>query len=400
MIGHTKVSGPLASFADGFRAELDRLGYTRATREFKLAEVAKLSSWLESRGLTASDVCSARLEEFGVELVERSGRGPTLVAMRPLLAWLRDQGVCGDDPARVPGPLDVLMERYRDWLVNDRQLADRTIDRYQRGARRFLESRFGQAEDAAVLEGLSEPEVTRHLLAEVSRGLSPKSLQVVVAELRSLLRFLYLHEMIDAPLGEGVPAVPGWKDTRVPRPMPVGEVEALLASCDRSTPSGIRDLAVLMLLARMGLRGGEVGALGLDDFDWWAGEVVVHGKGGRYDRMPLPADVGDAVGIYLTEVRPRIECRAALLTLVAPPRPLRSTTIGQIVWRQCRIAGIEPVRSHRLRHTLATELLAKGVTLPEIAQTLRQRDLATTAVYAKVDHATLHGLARPWLVVS
>lgn len=400
MIGRTKVSGPLAPLADGFRAELDRLGYTPSSREFKLAEVARLSAWLERRGAGASDVCSARLEQFLADQAARSGRARTLVAMRPLLGWLRDQGLCGDDPAPAPGPLDGLMGRYRDWLVDDRQLASRTIDRYQQGARRFLESRLRRLDaDGSAVEDLSERDVTTYLLAEASRGLSPQSLQVVVAQLRSLLRFLHLHGMITAPLGQGVPAVPGWKDTRVPRPLPAAQVETLLASCDRSTPSGKRDFAILVLLARLGLRASEVARLELDDFDWRAGEIVVHGKGGRCDRMPLPSDVGEAVGCYLLQARPRAGSRAALLTLVAPSRPLRTTAIGQVVWRQCRIAGVEPVRSHRLRHALATGLLAEGVKLPEIAQVLRQRDLATTAVYAKVDYAALRELARPWLVV-
>jgi site-specific recombinase XerD len=319
------------------------------------------------------------------------------------LNWLRERGLCGDDPEPAVGPFDALMDRYRSWLVADRQLAPRTVERYQKAARRFLEDRLGQNRNGAgesVVEGLSEQDVTTFLLAEASRGLAPGSLQGVVADLRSLLRFLYLHGLIAVPLGQGVPPVPGWKDTAVPRSMPAAEVETLLASCDRSTTSGKRDVAILMLLARMGLRAGEVASLELDDFDWRSGELVVHGKGGRRDRMPLPIDVGEAVGSYLLEARPRVEGRAAFLTLVAPPRPLKTTTIGQMVWRQCRIAGIEPVRAHRLRHALATELLAGGVKLPEIAQVLRQRDLATTAVYAKVDYAALRGLVRPWVVVS
>lgn len=401
MVGHTKVSGPLASLADGFRTELNYLGYTPWSREFKLAEMAKLSCWLGSRGLAANDVCSARLEEFLADLAQRAGRAPTLVAMRPLLDWLRERGLCGNDPEPAVGPFDALMDRYRGWLVTDRQLAPRTVERYQKAARRFLEDRVGQnGASESDVEGLAEQDVTGFLLAEAARGLAPGSLQGVVAELRSLLRFLYLHGFIAVPLGQGVPPVPGWKDTTVPRSMSGPEVETLLASCDRCTTSGKRDAAILMLLARMGLRAGEVAGLELDDLDWQSGELVVHGKGGRRDRMPLPTDVGEAVASYLLEARPQVEGRCAFVTLVAPSRPLKTTTISQMVWRQCRIAGIEPVRAHRLRHALATELLAEGVKLSEIAQVLRQRDLATTAVYAKVDYAALRGLARPWVVTS
>ncbi|MGH2394846.1 MAG: hypothetical protein ACRDGH_15390, partial [Candidatus Limnocylindria bacterium] len=232
MIGHTKVSGPLAVLADGFRSELDRLGYTASSREFKLAEMARLSAWLERRGLGARDICSARLEEFLADLAARSRRAPTLVARRPLLAWLRDRGLCGDDPPPAPGPLDELMERYRQWMVTVRQLAPRTIGRYEQGARLFLDGRARRGGGPAGLEGLGEEAVTVFLLGEASRGLSAKSLQGRVAELRSFLRFLYLQAMIATPLGEGVPAVPGWKDTGAPRRLAVTEVQALLDSCD------------------------------------------------------------------------------------------------------------------------------------------------------------------------
>src|SRR6266508_5165686 len=332
MIGHTKVSGPLAVLADGFRTELDRVGYTPSSREFKLAEVARLSAWLERRGLGARDICSARLEEFLGDLAAAgSGRSPTLVAMRPLLGWLRDQGLCGDDPPPAPGRLDELMERYRHWMVTDRQLASRTISRYEQGARLFLDGRAGNGGGPAGVEDLGEEAVTAFLLAEASRGLSAKSLQGRVAELRSLLRFLYLEALIATPLGQGVPPVPGWKDTGVPRRLAVTEVQALLDSCDRATPRGKRDLAILLLLARMGLRASEVAGLGLDDLDWRAGELVVHGKGGRRERMPLPVEVGEAVVTYLLEARPRVEGRTVFLTLVAPPRPLRHTAAGPML---------------------------------------------------------------------
>ena len=398
MIGNKKVPGPLAVLADGFRAELDRLGYTPASREYKLAEVAKLSAWLESRGLGAGDICPARIEEFLSDLAARPGRAPTLVAMRPLLAWLGRLGLVTDDPPAAPGPLDALMARYRRWMVTDRQLAARTIRRYEQGARLFLKSRARQGGGPAGVGSLSEQAVTAFLLAEVSRGLSAKSLQGRVAELRSLLRFLFLQEMITTPLGEGVPPVPGWTDTAVPRRLAATEVQALLDSCDRATASGKRDLAILLLLARMGLRAAEVAGLELDDFDWRAGELAVRGKAGHRDRMPLPAEVGEAVAAYLLKARPGAESRAAFLTLRPPPRPMGHTAVGQIVWRQCRIAGVEPVRAHRLRHALATELLSRGVRLPEIAQVLRQRDLGTTAIYAKVDYPALRELALPWLV--
>ena len=317
MIGHKKVPGPLAVLADGFRAELDRLGYTPSSREFKLAEMAKLSAWLESRGLGAGDICRARIEEFLSDLAARPGRAPTLVAMRPLLAWLGRLGLARDDPSPAPGPLDALMGRYRHWMVTDRQLAARTIRRYEQGARLFLKSQARQGGNPAGVEGLSEQAVTAFLLAEASRGLSAKSLQGRVAELRSLLRFLYLQAMITTPLGEGVPPVPGWKDTAVPRRLAAAEVQALLASCDRATASGKRDLAILLLLARMGLRAGEVAGLELDDFDWRAGELVVRGKGGRRDRTPLPEVISSFQDRHVVDLGGHVEDGVVDVTAVA-----------------------------------------------------------------------------------
>jgi len=167
--------------------------------------------------------------------------------------------------------------------------------------------------------------------------------------------------------------VPGWKDTGVPNPLDAEQVQVLLDSCDRSTNSGKRDLAVLLMLARLGLRAADVAGLGLDDFDWRVGEVIVHGKAGRCDRMPLPAEVGEAVGRYLLEARPRIENRTVFLTLVAPTRPMKTSAIGQVVWRRCQIAGVEPVRAHRLRHALATDLQVSRIASDASFGTSRER---------------------------
>ena len=395
-----KVRGPLAPFAEGFRAELDRLGYTPLSREQKVRQVAGLSRWLESRGLGAGDVGSVRVQEFLTGLGTPSRRSPTVKVMRPLLEWLRAQGVIGADVEAQPERSDDLMDSYHRWMTTDRGLAGRTIGRYEQTARRFLGGRVEAGDGHIDAGGLTGEEVTAFLLAEMSRGLAPGSMQGRVAELRSLLRFLYLEGVTAVPLGETVPPVPGWKDTRVPRRLGAAQVRVLLDSCDRATPTGMRDFAMLLLLSRLGLRAAEVAGLVLEDLDWRAGELVVHGKARRSDRMPLPADVGEALSAYLVEVRPRVDCRTVFVTVAAPPRPLRPTSVSQVVWRQCKRAGLRPVRAHRLRHALATELLDLGATLPEIAQVLRQRDLATTAVYAKADYVALRELALPWPVVT
>jgi len=177
--------------------------------------------------------------------------------------------------------------------------------------------------------------------------------------------------------------------------MPQADIEALLESCDRSTLDGARDRAMLMLLARLGLRSIEIARLELDDLDWRAGDVLVRGKARRNDRLPIPDDVGAALAEYLA-LRGRHESRNVFLTLRAPTRPIRADLVGDVVQRHCRWAGVSHVGPHRLRHTLATRMLAQGAALQDISQVLRHSDLATTAIYAKVDLGRLREVARPW----
>ncbi len=381
--------------------ELERLGYTASSREFKVYEMARLSRWLERAGLVAGDA-GASVEEFLAGWKAGGKRAPTLKALKPLLDWLAGQKVIEvHRPVPPPHrPVDDLMDDYCRWMDGDRALAARTVARYEATARRFLDGRAGREGGATGTEGLGGQAVTGFLLAEVSRGLAPGSIQGRVTELRSLLRFLHQKGLTSAALAESVPPVPGWKDTVVPKRFATTQVKVLLDSCDRTTQTGIRDFAILVVLARLGLRAAEVAGLELEALDWSAGELVVRGKARRSDRLPLPADVGEALSSYLVEARPRVDFRSVFLTVAAPPRPMWPTAVSQMVWRQCIRAGLTPVRAHRLRHALATELLDRGVALPEIAQVLRHRDLATTAVYAKVDHSALRELALPWPAVA
>jgi integrase len=172
-------------------------------------------------------------------------------------------------------------------------------------------------------------------------------------------------------------------------------IARLLASCDRRRTVGRRDYAILLLLARLGLRAREVAALELEDVDWRRGEILVRGKGGRQDRLPLPGDVGEAIVSYLRR-RPRQESRALFVRVVAPSGALERSAVSGIVRSACTRAGLPRVGAHRLRHTTATEMLKAGASLPEIAQVLRHRDQKTTSRYAKVDRKALRALARPW----
>jgi site-specific recombinase XerD len=189
--------------------------------------------------------------------------------------------------------------------------------------------------------------------------------------------------------------VAGWRDTGIPQTLARAEVERLLAGCDRSQLDGVRDFAILLLLARLGLRSIEVARLELHDLDWRRGELVVRGKARRQDRLPLLRDVGEALAAYLS-LRGRHQSRRVFLTLRAPTRPIRADLVGDVVQRACRRAAVGHVGAHRLRHALASQLLREGASLLDVSQVLRHRDLATTAIYAKVDLGRLRQVAQPW----
>ena len=213
--------------------------------------------------------------------------------------------------------------------------------------------------------------------------------------LRSFLRFLHVEGLVAAPVAQAVPAVANRKGRGLPRALPPATVTRLLASCDRRTRLGRRDYAMLMLLARLGLRAGEVASLSLDDLGWRAGELIVHGKGGRDDRLPLPCDVGAALAAYLRS-RPRADTRAVFLRATAPAGAITSAAVTWAVYNACDRSGVPRAGAHRLRHSLATQMLAAGSSLTEVGQVLRHARVATTAIYAKVDYRALDALVLPW----
>ena len=217
-----------------------------------------------------------------------------------------------------------------------------------------------------------------------------------VVGLRLLLQFLYLECITDESLTGAVPNVSGWRGSALPKRIDARAVRRLLASCDRRTILGRRDFAVLMLLVRLGLRANEVATLELSDIDWRRGEIVIRGKGNRIDHLPLPIEVGDALTEYICKGRPQTEHRAVFVRVVAPRGSLSASGISEIVRAACMRCGLPQIGAHRLRHTVASEMLRYGAGLGEIGQLLRHRNVDTTAIYAKVDITALSKLARPW----
>lgn len=313
--------------------------------------------------------------------------------MVPLLSYLREVGLT--PAAKSPHtPLETLLGQYRSWLVQDRGLAVSTVLRYENTGRRFLQQQ-AMADGVLAPAGLTGVDVNAFLLRECGR-VSAGSAKGRVAELRSVLRFLYLRGLTPLRLGTAVPPVGGWRLATLPPMMTAADVQSLLDSCDRSIDVGVRDFAIIMLVARLGLRSIEVARLELRDVDWRAGELVIRGKARRQDRLPLPPEVGEALVAYLAWERAHAGARNLFLTCWAPRGPIRADLVGDVVERACLRVGLPRVGPHRLRHALAAELLRHGAGLVAISQVLRHQDLATTALYAKVDLSTLRQVAQPW----
>ncbi len=395
MSGTRRKPGRMGPFIDGFEAWLLELGYTPGTVRGALKVVGQLGRWMADADIDASQLDEVLIAEFvSARRADEHRRAPSVRSLAPLLNYLRCQGVVPPEVRGPSTPVDELMGRYRAWLVIDRGLAPATVLRYENLARRFLQERAAEDGDRFV-EGLIGAHVIAFLLRESAR-VSVGAAKGRVAELRSLLRFLYLKGVTPVALATAVPPVAGWHDTGIPVGLAATEVRALLDGCDRGDPAGIRDFAILVLVARLGLRSAEVARLELGDIDWRAGEIVVRGKGRRQDRLPVPCDVGEALTAYLCEARQPTPIRQVFLARKAPIRAIRPDLVSDVTRRACERAGVPRVGAHRLRHALATELLARGATLVDVSQVLRHRDLATTAVYAKVDLGTLRHVAQPW----
>lgn len=395
MSGTRRKPGRMGAHVEGFRAWLLERDYTPGTVRGALKVVGQLGRWMVVEELEPSQLTPAAIESFRSARRDAGYRRvPGVRSFEPLLDYLRSEGVLTLETAAPATAVDQLVADYRAWLVVERGLAASTVLRYENLARRFLREHAAEAGDRFVAD-LTGSDVVAFLLRESAR-VSVGSAKGRVAELRSLLRFLYLKGLTPAALAAAVPPVAGWRDTGVPAGMAATDVQRLLDNCDRSCLGGVRDFAMLSLVARLGLRSVEVTHLELDDIDWRAGELVVRGKGRRRDRLPLPWDVGEALSAYLRDARRPTRIRRVFMTTKAPTRAIRADLVSDVTRRACRRAGVAPAGAHRLRHALATEMLRRGATLVEVSQVLRHRDLATTAIYAKVDLGTLRRVAQPW----
>ena len=390
-------AGLLAPHVNGFVASLLREGYKLKSVEEKRGLVMDLGRWMERRRLLLARLDEEQLTRFQISRQRRRRlQGRDMWTARQLLRYLRDVGCVPMPRERTDRrPLARLIQHFERYLSIDRCLLPSTIMSYTQIVIQFLKDRFGNTIRVKELRRHDVHHfIIRHLKTS-NRGQAQRA----VKALRSFLRFLHQCNKIAIDLSAAVPGVAYWRMSQLPRSLPPNQIKQLLASCDRTTPLGQRDYAILLLMARLGLRAGEVAKMTLDDLDWVPGEIVVRGKFQQEDRLPLPTDVGVALVTYLRYARPNCSTRQVFIRMYAPRRGLKGqSSIGRVVRSALKRAGLNPdfKGSHLLRHSLATNLQRRGATLTEIGQLLRHNDLSTTQIYAKVDIAALRTIALPW----
>lgn len=391
--------GPLVTYLDSFAGSLSTQGYALRSIHRQVLLAAHFSRWLKHGGVRLRRItadhpalylqCRARRQ--------KPDRGDA-AALRHLIDFLRGEGVIPAEkvPVRRLTPVERCAQAYEQHLREAHGLADATILNYVPFVRRFLKDRFGTG--PVTLSHLRGSDVVRFVQRQAPR-LHLKTAKLMTTALRSFLRYARYRGGMTRDLAAAVPVVANWSMTSIPRAIAADQVQRLLVSIDRQTAIGRRDYAIVLLLARLGLRASEVAFLKLDDIDWNAGRLSVHGKRGRCSEFPLSAEVGQAIAAYLRRGRPNSTSRRVFLRANAPVRGFQGAgSIALVVRRALQRARIDAPTygAHQFRHGLATEMLRQGASLAEIGEVLGHSHPQTTTIYAKVDIQALRTLALPW----
>ncbi|MGD0506109.1 MAG: site-specific integrase [Steroidobacteraceae bacterium] len=391
--------GPLAPYLRPFAKSLSQQGYTHKYLRRQVMLAACFSHWLMRRRVSSRCITSEHSSRYlRYRHRQRQANSGDPAALTHLIAFLRTQRVLL--APRISTPAFTAAQRcaraYGQYLRRDRALAKSTIVNYVPFIRDFLDDRFGAGE--VKLSHLSAAEVVRFVQSRAPR-LHVKRAKLMTTALRSFFQYARLRGAVKLDLAAAVPIVANWSMASIPRAIAPEQTQKLLASIDRKTAAGRRDYAILLLLARLGLRSGEVASLELDDVDWSAGHLGVRGKGGRRTEMPLPAEVGAAIAAYLRRGRPQCSSRRVFLRTKAPIRAFQGASgVGSIVRHRLLRAGITAPTygAHQFRHGLASDMLRKGASLAEIGALLGHHHPDTTRIYTKIDLKALRTLAQPW----
>lgn len=390
--------GPLSVFASEWGEHLLAAGYTPSSATAKLQLAADLSRWMDARRLSPSDLTGPVINEFVRVRRATHTQLISFEALAPMLDHLRSRGAVPALPVPAPESAEeVLLARYRHFLAVNRALTSPVIDAYSHWIGPFFT--YLTANGCSVEQGELTGDLVAGFLTIRLETLSRKSAKMTATVVRSFLGFAQTSGLTSMSLAAAVPPVISRRLSGLPQPLSREQTAALLAVPDRDTPIGRRDYAIVLLL-RLGLRSAEVAALTLEDLDWANGTIVVHGKGGRTDTLPLPVDAGYALAEYLRDARPAgVPFPEVFVTAIAPLRGLGRGGVTCIVSRLADKAGLGVVHAHRLRHTAASNVLNAGASMEEVAQLLRHTSVESTKIYAKTDMARLSCLAHPWPAV-
>jgi site-specific recombinase XerD len=389
--------GPLSEHLDAYAASVAEQGYGQNSIRQQVVVIADFSQWLKQKHIDIQDLDNKVVARF-LRLrrsQQRIRRGDPKTLQR-MLAMLCQIGVVKPQPSVADNDRSRITNEFRHYLLEERGLSPLTLLNYVPVVEQFLSERFhNRAPNFATLRA---PDVTGFVTRHAHQ-LSPMRAKLMVTALRSFFCYLRHRGAIATDLAGCVPTVRNWSLSTLPRFLPAGDVERMLKCCDRKTAVGRRNHAILLLLARLGVRAGEVVALNLDDIDWSTGQIAIRGKGGKSAQLPLADDVGASIAAYLCNDRPRSATRKVFIRHRAPLVGFgNSSTVSSLVRRALKHAGVKSVHTgaHVLRHSLATNLLKQGGSLDEIGELLRHQSPNTTAIYAKVDVTALHTLALPW----
>lgn len=390
--------GVLGAYVDALSKQLSDEGYAKTSVRNALQLLADLGRWLSLRRMTPSQLTPECLRRY---LKYRSNHGhhrsTDAATLRRLSNLLLAKGVIAPCMQSEPTPVQQLEEEFRHYLELERGLATATVQIYQPFVSRFLAECF--ADGRLRLDSLCATDVVRFVQREAARLNHPKRAKLMTTALRAFLQYARYRDLIRTDLRLSVPTVASWTMASLPRALSSEDVQCLLNHCDRHTAIGCRNGAILLLLARLGLRAGEVVGLTLDDIDWERGELRIRANGRGVDLLPIPQDVGAALAEYLRRLRPACACRQVFVRMRAPYRGFASSVaICSIVRCALDHAGLNPPHkgAHLLRHSVATHMLRQGASLTEIGALLRHRSPETTMIYAKVDLDLLRPLAMPW----
>jgi integrase len=368
-------SGPLFPYINQYLAELKEQGYAAGSFYEQIHILKACDRWLKGTNREVHELDDAIAGEFLRRTIKGGyGKNAGASTLRRLLAMLRRIGVTPEAKPACPSPSGQLARAFERFLLDERNLSPQTVAHRRLTASRFLLEKFGCG--SLNLSKLRASDVTTFVQ-----------------------RHARDHGLTNTDLSLAVPTVARWSLSTLPKHLAVAQVRQVLSHCDRSTARGRRNYAILLLLARLGLRAGEVVSLNLEDIDWDNTRITVCGKNGSWAQLPLPADVARAIAHYLRHDRPHCACRRVFIRDYAPLGGFEgSQSISKIV--QCALAkaGVESSRkgAHLLRHSLATDMLRKGASLDEIGEVLRHKSPDSTAIYAKVDLGSLQALALPW----